>query len=536
MIVYAGFSMKKAISIYDTTLRDGTQREGISLSVEEKLRITQLLDDSGVDYIEGGWPGSNDTDIAYFQRVHDLDLQHARVAAFGSTCRKGTSPEQDDNLIKLLDAETSVVTIVGKSSVDHVRKVLDTSLEENLRMISESVTYLRSRDREVIYDAEHFFDGVFLDKNYAFQTLDVAVKAGADVIVLCDTNGGTMPWQIEELVKDVRATFPEIQIGIHTHNDSELAVANTLTAVQSGATHVQGTINGYGERCGNANLCSIIPNLQLKLGYACISQEQLSELTHFAHIVAKIANLVPDSHAAYVGYSAFAHKGGLHAAASRRDQHSYQHIDPCVVGNKTRTLISDLSGNGSLQSKAEEYGLQVDKKTTTQVLKQIKVEERRGYVFEGADASTLVRMYRQQADYQPIFTLLDFTVVVQKQKELPESAQAMVKVTLADEEVHTAAQGNGPVNALDMALRKALKEYYPEIATFELIDYRVRILNGEHGTAAEIRVYIDTEKDEKRWTTVGVGTNIIYASWLALIDSFEYGVCLAGRDKVSMSK
>lgn len=515
------------VAIYDTTLRDGTQRESISLSLADKLRITQLLDDLGVVYIEGGWPGSNPKDVAYFEAVQDLDLKHAKIAAFGSTCRKGSDPARDANIKALLDANTPVVTVVGKTSMLHVTDVLQTTPEENLRIIQESLSYLKSFGKEVIYDAEHFFDGAKLDMEYAFDTIRAAVDGGADCIVLCDTNGGSMPWEVAHLVEMIQQAFPGVSVGIHTHNDGELAVANSLAAVQAGAVHVQGTINGYGERCGNANLCSIIPDLELKMEIRCLPKGHLSQLTKLAHIVAEIANLAPDDHLAYVGKSAFAHKGGIHVAAIRRNVDSYQHIDPALVGNEMRVLVSDLSGRGNLLSKAEEFGLDVSSKEAVQVLQDIKDLENQGYVFEGAEASVAIRLHRAHPNYEKVFTLIDFTVLVEERRSRGALSEAMVKIDVDGDVIHTAAEGNGPVNALDLALRKALLPRYPEIADFQLADYKVRILDGTDGTAAITRVLIDTQRGHRRWSTVGAGTNIIHASWLALVDSVEYGLLLS---------
>jgi 2-isopropylmalate synthase len=522
--------MGKQVAIYDTTLRDGTQREGISLSLPDKLRITHLLDDLGVAYIEGGWPGSNPKDAAYFEAVRDLPLKQAKIAAFGSTCRKGSAPEGDPNIVALVEAHTPVVTVVGKTSMLHVREVLQTTPDENLRMIRDSLRYLKSLGKEVIYDAEHFFDGTKLDLEYALETLRAALDGGADVLVLCDTNGGTMPWEITQLLTMVQQAFPNAALGIHTHNDSELAVANSLVAVQAGAMQVQGTINGYGERCGNANLCSIIPDLELKMGYRCLPEGQLKHLTHLSRTVAEIANLAPDNHLAYVGKSAFAHKGGIHVAAIRRNVDSYQHITPELVGNEMRVLVSDLSGQGNLLSKAEEFGLDVSQAEAVAVLNEIKRLESEGFVFEGAEASVAVRLHRANPQYKPIFTLIDFSVIVEQRRGRGALAEAMVKIDVDGDVVHTAAEGNGPVNALDLALRKALMPRYPQIVDFQLADYKVRILDGDNGTAATTRVLIDTQNGHRRWSSVGAGTNIIQASWLALVDAVEYGLCVASED------
>jgi 2-isopropylmalate synthase len=527
--------MNNYIHIYDTTLRDGTQREGISLSVADKMRITRLLDEMGVAYIEGGWPGSNPKDVAYFQEVQNLELKHAKISAFGSTCRKDTHPADDANIQALVDAQTPVVTVFGKTSTLHVTDVLQTTVPENLRMIRESLRYLKSLGKEVIYDAEHFFDGAKLDMEYAFDTIKAAMEGGADTIVLCDTNGGSMPWEIADYVMKVQSLFPAANIGIHTHNDGEMAVANSLAAVKAGVKQVQGTINGYGERCGNANLCSIIPDLVLKMDIPCLPEAaSLKHLTKLSRIVAEIANLAPDNHLAYVGKSAFAHKGGIHVAAIRRNPDSYQHIDPSLVGNEMRILVSDLSGQGNLLSKAEELGLDISKAEAVKVLEEIKLLEHQGFVFEGAEASIAIRLYRAKPNYKPMFELIDFTTIVEDRKGRGSIAEAMVKLDIDGDVVHTAAEGNGPVNALDLALRKAIMPYYPEIADFQLVDYKVRILDSEHATAATTRVLIDTQMNGKRWSTVGAGTNIIRASWLALVDSVEFGICLAAESDAAV--
>ncbi|MEZ4667809.1 MAG: citramalate synthase [Anaerolineae bacterium] len=517
----------KKIAIYDTTLRDGTQREGISLSLADKLKVTRLLDNLGVEYIEGGWPGSNPKDAAYFEAIQALDLKYARIAAFGSTCRKNNDPVTDPNIVALVEAHTPVVTVVGKTSMLHVTDVLQTTAQENLRMIHDSIAYLKSLDKEVIYDAEHFFDGVKLDLEYALETVDAAIGGGADVVVLCDTNGGSMPWEVSQFVELVKKSFPNINLGIHTHNDGELAVANSLAAVHAGVVQVQGTVNGYGERCGNANLCSIIPDLELKMGYRCLpSQGNLENITLVSRTIAEIANLAPDNHLAYVGKSAFAHKGGIHVAAIRRNVNSYQHIDPNLVGNEMRILVSDLSGQGNLLSKADEFGMSVSRDEAIKVLEEIKQQEHDGFVFEGAEASVAIRLHRAKPDYKPIFTLIDFTVLV-SENQGNSLSQAMVKIEVDGDFVHTAADGNGPVNALDLALRKALIHRYPQLASFRLADYKVRIPDSNNGTAATTRVLIDTQNGYARWSTVGAGTNIIQASWLALVDSIEYGLTLA---------
>lgn len=512
------------VEVYDTTLRDGTQGENVSLSVEDKLKITRLLDDLGVAYIEGGWPGSNPKDAEYFERVREMSLKHARVTAFGMTCRVGSQAEDDANLQALLDAETDVVTVVGKTSLMHVYDVIRATPEENLRLIRDSLAYLQSQGRDVIYDAEHFFDGYKLDRDYALQTLQAAVDGGSQMLVLCDTNGGSLPWEVEEITRAVAGQFPDVRLGIHTHNDSELAVANTLAAVRAGAVHVQGTINGYGERCGNANLCSIVPDLELKMGAHCLPDGALATLTRVSRTVSEIANMAHNSQAAYVGRSAFAHKGGMHAAAVRRSVDSYQHIDPALVGNEMRILVSDLSGRGNLLSKAEEYGVDLSSQGAQDVVQQIKELENKGFVFEGAEASVTVLMQRADPEYKPPFELVDFMVVVEHRQGRGLFAEATVKVCVDGEVWHTVSEGNGPVDALDQALRKALTPAFPELNEFKLADYKVRILDGDRGAQATTRVLIDTQNGYRRWSTVGASTNIIEASWRALADSMEYGL------------
>ncbi len=516
------------VQIYDTTLRDGTQREGISLSCDDKLRIAARLDELGVAFIEGGWPGSNPKDAEFFQRAREIDWQTAKIAAFGSTRRAGRPPEEDANLQALLDAETPVCTVVGKTWTLHVNEVLRTSLEENLKMIHESLEYLKVHGRRVIYDAEHFFDGYKADPAYALETLRAAVGGGAELLVLCDTNGGSMPWEVEQIVREVQSQV-EYDLGIHTHNDCECAVANSLAAVRAGAMHVQGTINGYGERCGNANLCAIIPDLELKMGLACLPEGKLSELSEVAHFTAEVANLAPDEHMAFVGESAFAHKGGIHVAAMRRNEHSYQHVDPARVGNRMRVVVSELSGRGNLLSKAEELAIETDDADVmASVLHALKELEAQGFSFEAAEASIAMLIKRQTGDYRPPFELIDYAVMVENRLGRGAFAEATVKVRVEDQVLHTAAEGNGPVNALDAALRKALSPIYPALDDFQLADYKVRILDGEKGTAATTRVLIDTRNSRRHWSTVGASTNIIEASWLALADSIEYGLLFAG--------
>lgn len=517
----------KRILLYDTTLRDGAQGEGISLSCNDKLKIAQKLDDFGVSYIEGGWPGSNPKDAEFFARQSELKLKQAKIAAFGSTRYKETTCDQDGNIQALLQANTPVVTLVGKSWDLHVTHVLETDREENLNMILESVEYFKERHKEVIYDAEHFFDGYKTNPDYAMLTLKAAARGGADCLVLCDTNGGSTPWEIEEITKRVVQEFEGAQIGIHTHNDCELGVANSLAGIRAGATHLQGTINGYGERVGNANLISVIPDLQIKIGdYSCVSAEQLANLTALAHYVAEVANQTPDPHQPFVGHSAFAHKGGIHVAAILKVEESYQHMDPTLVGNQKRAVVSELSGRGNILYKAEEFGLDTDRAEAKQVLEQIKALENQGYTFEGAEASVDMMLRRVRQDYKPPFEVIDFMVITESRQGRGLFTEATVKVKIGDDIRHTVAEGNGPVNALNLALRRALHQHFPQLQHVHLTDFKVRILDSDSGTAAMTRVMIDFREEGSghTWTTVGAHTNIIEASWRALVDSMEYAM------------
>ncbi|MCJ7657675.1 MAG: citramalate synthase [Anaerolineales bacterium] len=512
-----------AVKLYDTTLRDGAQSEGISFSVEDKLKIATRLDEFGIHYIEGGWPGSNPKDAEFFKRVQKLNFKQAKVVAFGSTRKKNTRPQEDANIQALLAAETPVIALVGKSWDLHVREVLETSLDENLAMIGESVAYLKSQGKEVVYDAEHFFDGYKANPDYAIETLRAAAENGADVLVLCDTNGGTLPWEITSFMEIV-AGVVSVPLGIHTHNDGGCGVANTLTAVRSGAVHIQGTINGYGERVGNADLSVIIAALQLKLGIECVPPEQLAHLTELSHFVSEVANLPHDKHQPYVGASAFAHKGGIHVSAMLKNDNSYQHINPDLVGNHRRSVVSELSGRGNVLEKSHQLGLDVDTDQAREVLAQIKEMESQGFTFESAEASINVLLQRLQPDYKAPFELIDFMVVVEHRQGRGILAEATVKVRVGDRVVHTAAEGNGPVSALDGALRKALEDAYPKLAHVSLSDYKVRILDSASGTSANVRVLIDTKNTTSSWSTVGASTNIIEASWRALADSMEYAL------------
>jgi 2-isopropylmalate synthase len=507
------------VLLFDTTLRDGTQSEGLSLSVEDKLRIAELLDAFGIHYIEGGWPASNPKDSEFFRRARRLALRQARLVAFGSTRKAGARPEADANLRALLETETPAVAIFGKSSTLHVERVLGTTLDENLAMIADSVAWLKKHGREVVYDAEHFFDGHAADPAYALRTLRAAADAGADWIVLCDTNGGSLPARVTEVVRAVRAqvTTP---LGAHTHNDGELAVANALAAVEAGCTQVQGTINGYGERCGNANLVSVIPALQLKMGRRCVPPESLARLTELSRTVSEIANLNPDAHAAYVGASAFAHKGGVHVAAVEKLAASYEHVPPEQVGNRRHAVVSELAGRGNVRVRADELGVDARGQETA-VVARVKDLENQGYQFEAAEGSFELLVRRSRPGYRPPFELLDLVVVAEKRGAAPMLAEATVKVRVGGETVHTAAEGTGPVHALDCALRKALTPHYPELAEVRLADYKVRILDPQAATGARTRVLIEAARGDERWSTIGVSQNIIEASGQALADSLE---------------
>ncbi len=512
------------VQVFDTTLRDGTQREGISFSLDDKLRIARKLDELGVMFIEGGWPGSNPKDAAFFERARTEKFQHAKLVAFGATRRAKLKPQDDPSVRALVEAGTDVCCIFGKSSVMQVEEVLRTTLEENLAMITDTVAYLRTQGKRVIYDAEHFFDAYDANPGYALLTLSAAKKGGAETITLCDTNGGHLPWQVEKTVKAVCAHCgPDQRIGIHAHDDSGCGVANSVAAILAGAAHVQGTINGYGERCGNANLCVVIPNIELKLGLRALPEGALPRLHEVARFVAEVANLAPDEHMAYVGNSAFAHKAGVHVSAMQRHPYAYQHIDPTKVGNVMRVVVSELSGRANLVSKAAELGLPgLDEQTGAKVVELIKAKENEGYSFEAAEASVMLLARRISPDYKPLFKLLDYRGMVSRHGDR-HMAEATIKLTIGNHEVHTAAEGNGPVNAFDQALRKALQPMFPQVAHIQLTDYKVRILDSNKGTGAVTRVLIDWhDGQEHYWSTVGASTNILDATWLALADGYEF--------------
>ena len=516
--------MKPQVKLYDTTLRDGAQREGLSFSVEDKLRITKRLDDFGIHYIEGGWPGANPKDSEYFKRVRELDLKNATVVAFGSTRHPKKKPADDENLKALVSAGTKAVCVVGKTWGFHVEHALRTSLEENLRMIEESVAFLKEKDLAVFFDAEHYFDGHRNNPEYALAALTAASKAGADCLVLCDTNGGALPSDIQGIVKVVKSQF-KTPVGIHAHNDGDCGVANSIVAVEAGAMQVQGTINGYGERCGNANLCSIIPALVIKRGISCVSKEQLSLLTEVSHFVSEVANVSPNTHQPYVGESAFAHKAGLHVSALER-HNAYEHIDPKLVGNVRRVLVSELSGKSTIMMKAKDVGLDLAKKpdTVQKILKSVKELEHVGYHFEAADGSFEILIRKETGTYTAFFELESFRVIMDKQADRSVSTEATIKVKCKGRRYVETAEGNGPVNARDTALRMAIGKAYPELNDISLTDYKVRVLDEKKGTGAVVRVLIDSTDGEKVWSTIGVSENIIEASWQALVDSIDYGL------------
>lgn len=519
--------MPNRIEIYDTTLRDGAQGPGVKFSPDDQLKVVSELDALGVQFIEGGQPASNPKAVDLFRRAKTLRLKHAKMVAFGSTRHPRTAVEEDDNLRALLDAETEYVTIFAKSSPLHAQEVLGVSLETNLKLIRESIAFLKKHDRRVIVDAEHFFDGYDMDPAYALKVLACAWEHGAELLALCDTNGGHVPQQIEAITRVVCEQFPKTKIGIHTHNDSGCAAANSLVAVHAGARHVQGTINGYGERTGNANLCTVIPSLQLKMGYKVLSAAQLARLTQVSHLVAELANMTPRDHEPYVGRDAFTHKAGMHADAVIKVKTSYEHIDPTLVGNTTHVTVSEMAGRSSLLRKAAEFGIALDKDTpeTKQILGRIKKLESEGYEFEGADASLELIMRKATGRYRAFFTTLSYHADVNQYRfDQPGVSEATVKIQMANGDImHTVAEGHGPVDALNNAMRKALDTAYPELNEVHLEDYKVRIIDGKLATSAYTRVLIESsDKGGVKWNTVGVSENIITASYVALLDSIEY--------------
>lgn len=513
-----------SLKIYDTTLRDGSQGEDIAFTVEDKIRIAQKLDELGIHYIEGGWPGSNPKDLQFFREIQSIPLQQARIVAFGSTCRAGTPPNEDQNLQALLEAQTQTVTIFGKAWDKHVLQALQISLEEHLEMIEQSIKFLKRQIPEVLFDAEHFFDGFKDNPLYALNTLHRAEEAAADWIVLCDTNGGTLPYELLQIIQEVKKRI-KTPLGIHVHNDTEMAVANTILSVREGISLIQGTINGYGERCGNANLCSILPTLKLKMGIDCITDEQLRRITEVSRFVSELANLPHPKNLPYVGESAFAHKGGVHVSAIRKNPRTYEHISPERVGNRQRVLISDLSGESNILYKAVEFGIDLESQepSVRKILDHLKRLEHEGFQFEAAEGSFEILMKKALGQHKKFFELLGFRVIVEKKEEgSPPFSEATIMVRVGDRVEHTAAVGNGPVNALDHAIRKALEKFYPELRSVKLLDYKVRILSTKDGTAARTRVLIESGDGTSIWGTVGVSENIIEASWQALVDSIDY--------------
>lgn len=520
-------SNSRTVEIYDVTLRDGTQGENISFSIHDKIRITQRLDDLGVHYIEGGWPGSNERDKGYFEEAKKLGLKNASVAAFGSTRRARKSCGEDASIQALLQAETPVVTIVGKSWDFQVTEALKIELEENLELVHDSIEYLKRHVDKVFFDAEHFFDGWKRNSEYSAKVLETAYGAGVDTVVLCDTNGGSMPWDVEGAVREVNGMFDNPSLGIHTHNDSEVGVANTLYAVRGGASQVQGTMNGYGERCGNANLCAIIPNIALKLGMDSISAENLKKLYSVSHFIHELTNLPPLKKQAFVGESAFAHKGGIHVSAVMKNSDTYEHVEPRSVGNRRRVLVSDLSGRANIAYKAQELGVEIDPKDerVLEILNELKVLENQGYEFEGADASFELLVRKTLGTYKKRFYLKNTRTLVEKREEDEEPlSEATAEVQVNGVTEYTVARGTGPVSAIDRALRKSLEKFFPSLKTLRLLDYRVRVVSRSGGTDSVVRVLVESGDGEKTWSTVGVSDNIVEASWKALVDSIDYKI------------
>jgi len=512
------------IEIYDTTLRDGSQAEDVSFSVEDKIRIAHKLDELGVHFIEGGWPGANPKDIEFFRVIKSTPLQRARIVAFGSTRKAKNSVEADPTLEALLSADTEIVTIFGKSWTLHVTEALETTLEKNVELIGDSIAFLKRHGRRVFYDAEHFFDGYKTDAAYALKTVQMAAEAGAERIILCDTNGGTMPWEVKGIFTKVKEQC-SVPLGIHAHNDSEMGVANSLVAVRAGAIQVQGTINGIGERCGNANLCSIMANLELKMGYTPLGDGRLAHLRTLSHFVAEMANLPPNKRQPYVGDTAFAHKGGVHIHAVQKNPITYEHVNPEVVGNLRRVLISESSGRSAVFGKMETFGLNLpqDNPKVQELLASLKSLEYEGYQFEGAEGSFELLVRKAMGTHKPSFELLGCRIIVEKRKTHEDPiSEATIMVKVGDVVEHTAAVGHGPVNALDNALRKALEGFYPQLREMKLLDYKVRVLTGRNGTGSRVRVLIESGDLKNKWGTVGVSENIIEASWQALVDSIEF--------------
>ena len=521
----------KKIFVLDTTLRDGSQGAGISFTVEDKIKIAKALDNFGVDYIEGGWPGSNPKDELFFSQAKKLKFKNSKLTAFGSTRRKGIKACEDNSLRMIVNSGARAACIFGKTWDLHVKYALKTTNEENLKMISDSISFLKSKKVEVIYDAEHFFDGYKSNKAYALETVRAAVNAGAGIICLCETNGGCLPSDIRETVKEVIKEFPGVKFGIHTHNDSGCAVANSIVAVEEGCIMVQGTVNGLGERCGNANLCSIIPALQIKKGYKCVPQKSLKRLTELSRYVDEIANLIPNDAKPYVGRNAFAHKAGIHVSAMERNSETYEHMNPSFVGNERRVLVSDQSGKSNVVSKANEMaiGLCGAPENVKKIIDIVKEKENQGYQYEDADGSFFLLTKKALESFKPFFSLKGYRVAVEKDSCGNIVSEATVKLDIKGKEEHTVAEGDGPVNALDNCLRKALAKYYPGIKEVFLTDFKVRVVNSDANTAAKVRVLIESSDSSKSWGTIGVNENIIDASWQALSDSVEYKLIKSGK-------
>ncbi|MDM8515779.1 citramalate synthase [Desulfobacterales bacterium HSG16] len=517
------------VLLYDTTLRDGTQGEDISFTAKEKIKIAIKLDDIGIHYIEGGWPGSNPRDKKFFELAKNVEFKNAKITAFGSTRKPNIAVELDPNLNAILESGTPVVAIFGKTWDLHVQ-IMDNTLDENLAMIEESVAFLKSKGREVIYDAEHFFDGYKDNPEYAVKTLVGAAGSGADFLVLCDTNGGTMTFDLERIVREVKASLEKelspdkIKIGIHTHNDCGMAVGNSITAVNAGAVMVQGTINGYGERCGNADLTSVIPNLCCKMGIECISPENLKKMQKLSRFISETANMIPVNQRPFVGKSAFAHKGGIHVSAIIKEPKAYEHMVPGLVGNERRVLVSDLSGKSNVEYKAKELGMDLGGNgfDSRKIVSEIKKMEQDGYQFDAADGSFRIMVEKFTKQFEPVFELKSFRVTIEKDMDRPCTAHATIKIGVDDKDEITAAEGDGPVSALDNALRKALGQFYPNLESMKLVDFKVRVIDGRDGTAAKVRVLIESRDQDRIWSTIGVSEDIIEASWQALADSFHY--------------
>lgn len=519
------------LKIYDTTLRDGSQQEGISYSTEDKVRITKQLDKLGVDYVEGGWPGSNPKDIEYFNRVKNMEFENIKVAAFGSTRRANIEAKDDYNLNELVKSGVKVATIFGKVWDLHVKVALKTTLEENLKMVESSVKFLKENGLEVNFDAEHFFDGYKANKDYAIEVIKAAQRGGADTIVFCDTNGGTLPSELKKIIEEIKP-FINCNMGIHAHNDSDVAVANSLIAFENGVNQIQGTINGYGERCGNANISSIIPNLKLKYNNNILKKVELRKITEVSRFVSELINSNHQSNLPFVGSAAFTHKAGIHVSAILKDASTYEHIEPTLVGNDREVVVSELSGKSNIVYKANELGIDLDSDNPKlkNVVKRIKELEHQGYHFEGADGSFKLLIEKGLNNFKELFELKNARIITEKRKNEGSFSEVSIKVNVNGNEVHTASGGNGPVNALDKALRKALVDFYPKLDEFYLVDYKVRVLDSNDGTEANVRVLIETSDGKNTWGTVGASTNIIEASWKALVDSIEYGLTYSSKE------